>query len=215
MLALVKSNDFMMKLFGIGFLLLSSLGALGQGAPALDIFTSPDGTFQFAYPENYERLVGERILKATQGKHLGIPVCDFSTALVCVIYPIERLDTPGLEGGGFSVGIVPGVTNESDCLAYADRRAQAHGQGFQPSSFGINGRVFRYVFAKRTTAGHSQSADLYRTFQKERCYELRIAVSFSGESTAQQPSSSKSLEDAKTDSVRESLKLILSSLVFR
>ena len=48
---------------------LSCLSTLAQGPPALDTFNSPDGTFQFVYPETYELLVGERILKATQGRH--------------------------------------------------------------------------------------------------------------------------------------------------
>lgn len=205
----------MLKLLSIGFLLVSSVGALAQGPPVLDVFTNPDGAFRFSYPDNYELLFGERILKATQGRHLGFPVCDFSQALVCVIYPIEKLDNDKLEAAGFSVDVVPVVTAESDCLGYHDRSARPDDEHSQPSSFSINGRVFRHASAKRRMAGHSQSSDLYRTFQKDRCYELRIEVSLSDESTAQQQASSKSLEQIVADSARESLKLILSSVVFR
>jgi hypothetical protein len=214
-LAARSQNDFMLKLLNLGLLLLGSVGALAQRPPALDVFTNPDGAFQFSYPDNYELLVGERILKATQGRHLGYPVCDFSTALVCVIYPIERLDSTKFEAAGFSVNAVPGVTAESDCLGYTDRFARPNDEHSQPSSFSISGRVFRHVSTKRTTAGHAQSSDLYRTFQKDRCYELRIAVSLSCESTAQPPSSCKFPEDAIADSTRQPLILILSSVIFR
>jgi hypothetical protein len=205
----------MLKLLSLGLLLLSSVGALAQRPPALDVFTSPDGAFQFLYPDNYELLFGERILKATQGRHLGFPVCDFSKALVCVIYPIERLDDDKFEAAGFSVDAVPVVTAESDCLGYTDRFVRPDDEHPQPSSFSINGRVFHRVSAKRRMGGHAQSSDLYRTFQKDRCYELRIEVSLSDESTAQPRASSKLLEGAVADSARESLKLILSSVVFR
>jgi hypothetical protein len=215
----------MLKLSVICLLLLSSLDALGQQTPSLETFASPDGAFQFLYPESYQLLVGERILKATQGRHAGIPVCDFSTALVCVIYPVERLESPRFEAAGFSVDAVPAVTAEQACLAYTGRVQPARGEQTQPSSFRINGRVFRYVSTRRAAPGHLQSAHLYRTFQKERCYEMRIAVSLSdgsiseesvsGESAAPPSSSSKSPEDPAADNARESLKLILSSVVFK
>ena len=205
----------MLKLRSLGLLLLISVGTLAQRPPALDVFTNPEGAFQFSYPDNYELLVGERILKATQGRHLGYPVCDFSTALVCVIYPIERLDSTRVEAVGFSVNAVLGVTAESDCLEYADRFARPGAGQPQLSSFSINGRVFRHASTKKTTAGHAQSSDLYRTFQKDRCFELRIEVSLSDDGIAQQRALPKLPDEAVADSARESFKLILSSVVFR
>jgi hypothetical protein len=206
----------MVKLFSlVVVVLLSSLGALGQRPAALETFASPDGAFQFVYPENYELLAGERILKATQGRHAGIPVCDFSTALVCVIYPIEGQENSRLEAAGFSIDAVQSVTAEPDCLAYADRFERPHGEESQPSPFRMNGVLFRYASARRMTTDHAQYSDLYLTFQKERCYELRIAISLAGDLNAQQPSSSRSLEAAQVDRARESLKLIFSSVIFR
>jgi hypothetical protein len=203
-----------MKLVGIFLLLFGSLSAMGQAAPSLEIFTSADGVFQFIYPESYELLVGERMLKATQGRHLDIPVCDFSTALVCVLHPIERLDDSKVGAAGFSVDVVRGVTTEADCLSYADRLAQPNSEQFQPAAAGVNGRVFRHASTKKTVAGRSQSADLYRTFQKDRCYELRISVSFSDELNVRQASAA-SPDDARADNTRESLKLILASFAFK
>lgn len=214
-LAVRRESDFMFKLLSLGLLLVSSVGALAPRPPALDVFTNPDGAFQFSYPDNYELLFGERILKATQGKHLGFPVCDFSKALVCVIYPIERLNNDKFEAAGFSVSVVPVVIAESDCLGYTDQFARPNDEHSQRTSLSINHRVFDHVSARRRMDGHAQSSDLYRTFQKDRCYELRIDVSLSDEATAQQRASSKSLEEAMADSARESFKLILSSVVFR
>jgi len=210
----------MLKLSGIGFLLLSlgSLAALGQEPPALEIFTSPDGNFQFIYPETYQLLVGERILKATQGRRAGIPVCDFSTAEACVIYPVEvrGVEAPNtrFEGAGFSVHAVAGVAEELGCLTYADQIAQSPGDRLPVTSIAINDRVFRHATIRKTIAGHSQAADFYRTFLQQKCYELQIEVSLTDEPGVRKAVQSTSLGDPVADSARESLRLILSSVVF-
>ncbi len=202
----------MKNLLPLAVFLLGSLGALGQKPPDLETFTNPDGAFHFLYPANYELLVGDRMLKATQGRHVGIPVCDFSTAFVCVIYPLEELDDSRFEAAGFSVDGVPGVTSESDCLSYADPSVRTKRDQPRPSALNINGRVFRYVSSKRTIPGHTQFAHLYRTFRSGRCYQLRIAASLSDEQGVQPPS--KSAGNAEAESARESLKLILSTFAF-
>jgi hypothetical protein len=204
----------MIKQLAIGLMLLSPLGALGQRPPALIVFTDPGGAFQFVYSENYELLVGERILRATQGRHAGIPVCEFSTALVCVIYPVERLEDTKFEAAGFSVHTLPSFTMEADCQSFKDRVAKLPGEELQPISLTINDRSYRHVIARKTVAGHSQSEHLYRTFHKDRCYELRIAVTVP-EDGAGSPSSSRSAAESEANSARESLKLILASVVFR
>jgi hypothetical protein len=204
----------MLKLLSFGLCLLISLDVLAQRPTTLDAFTSPDSAFQFLYPDNYELLVGENILKATQGRHLGFVVCDFSRALVCVVYPIERLEDDKFEGAGFSAEVLPAATIESDCLAYANRFSRPEDEHSQPAQVRINGRMFHHVSVSRRMTGHAQSSDLYRTFHKDRCYELRIDVSFSEQSTTPPRVPSKLPEAAAADSARESLKLILSSVVF-
>ena len=87
------------------------LATLAQSPPSLETFRSPDGVFQFVYPETYELLVGDRILKATQGRQAALPVCDFSTAVACVICPIESERETRLEAAGFSVDTVAGAAN--------------------------------------------------------------------------------------------------------
>ena len=206
----------MMKLWFIGVLWLSwaSITAMAQGAVPLDTYSSPDGAFQFFNPQNYDLLVGERILTGTQGRHSGIPVCDFATATVCVIYPIANDENTRFEAAGFSVHAIPGIATESECLNYSDQSAKPQLQLAQLTSISINDRTFRRFFTKKKVSGHWQAADLYRTFQQQRCYEFHIEVSLAEESSGQRPVSSNSLGDAKADSVRESLRLIMSTVVF-
>ncbi len=205
-----------MKLLNIAFIgfvlcFVSSM-AVAQEPPSLETFNSPDDAFQFIYPENYQLLVGDRILKATQGRHLAIPVCDFATALVCVIYPFDDVENTRFEAAGFSVDAGRGSNAEAECLAYSDRFSREHGDQVQPSSITINGLIFRYAAVKKTVAGHLQSLYLYRSFQKEHCYELRIAVSLSDESGT--PMSSLP-PDSEAENARQSLRLILSSFAFK
>ena len=202
-------------LVAIGLLWLSfGLSAIGQGAPTLDTFTSPDGIVRFVYPQTYQLLVGERILKATQGRRSGIPVCDFLTALACVIYPIEAEEQTRFEAAAFSVDTIPETTNESDCLTYADQLRRADGDVTQPTSITIGNRTFRHAVARKKTPGHEQAADFYRTFKNGKCYELRIRVSLTEDSSTPRPSRPGSLGDPTADNARDSLRLILSSVAF-
>ena len=190
------------------------LSALAQGPPSLETFTSPDGDFQFVYPESYELLVGERLLKATQGRQSALPVCDFSTAVACVIYPIESARESKLEAAGFSVDTVASATNEPDCLAYKDEGARARTLDLSQTSISIRSRRFRHASTTKKVPGHFQSADFYRTFAKQKCYELQIEVSVSDDPTRTKRSAPNSVGDARANTARESLKLILSSVVF-
>ena len=207
----------MMTRFCVAALLLVAgcLQALGQGAPSLDTFTSPDGVFQFVYPQNYELLVGERLLKATQGRAATLPVCDFSMALACVIYPIEINEDTRFEAAGFAVDVVPGVKDEPECLTFADQTARSHTGSPQVSSIVINDQVYRHSSAKKKMVGHAQSADLYRAYAQQKCYELQIAVSVADDSATQKAAQTNSLGDFRADRARDSLRLILSSFVFK
>jgi len=159
---------------GVLWLSFGALSAIGQGAPPLDTFISADGIFQFVYPQTYELLVGERILKATQGRRQAISVCDFLTAIACVIYPIEPEQDTRFEAAGFSVDTVLGVTNEADCLTYADQLRRAEGDVMQPTSIAINDHVFQHAVTRKKTPGHVQTTDFYRTFKSGKCYELML-----------------------------------------
>lgn len=204
-----------MKLFWIGIFLLSfgQLSTFAQ-APALEIFTSPDGRFRFVYPQNYQLVVGESILRATQGRHQSLPVCNFATALACVIYPVENTDETRFEAGGFSVDAISGVSDESECLAYSDLAKAVEGQALQLSSISIHDHIFRHASIRKKIPGHSQAAELYRTFLQQKCYELHVMVSLADGASLQRVVRTGSLGDPMADSARESLELILSSFTF-
>lgn len=203
-----------MRFFWIGVFLLGfgQLSTTAQ-APALEIFTSPDGAFRFVYPQNYQLVVGESILRATQGRRQSLPVCNFATALACVIYPIETGDETRFEAGGFSVDTIAGVSGESECLSYSDQ-ATPKGEPLQLSSISIHDRVFRHAFIRKKIPGHSQAADLYRTFLQQKCYELHVMVSLADGVALHRVVRTGSLGDATADSARKSLELILSSFAF-
>ena len=195
------------------FVALACLNSMAQGPPSLDTFSSPDGSFQFVYPETYELLVGERILKATQGRQAALPVCDFSIAVACVIYPVEGERETRLEAADFSVDTMA-ATNESDCLTYKDEKARSRTLDLSVTPISIRSRTFQHASATRKIPGHIQSADFYRTFTKQKCYELQIQVSMSDGPAQQKASGPSSLGDGTANAARESLKLILSSVVF-
>jgi len=199
---------------GAVFSLILGFNAWAQGPPALETFTSPDGAFQFVYPETYDLLVGERLLRATQGRHQAIPVCEFSTALACVVYPIEIQPEARLEGAGFSVETLPGVTNETACLDYADPSASRDSQRRQLTSIAIHSRMYRHASMRKKLPGHLQAIDSYRTFNRQKCYELQIRISLSEEPKLQPASQSTPLGDVQAQTAQESLRLILSSVVF-
>jgi hypothetical protein len=70
------------------------------------------------------------------------------------------------------------------------------------SSIVINDREFRHAAVKKTLSGHSQAADSYRTYNQQKCYELRIQVSLAGEleeSTVPRRSPPGSLENVSAD----------------
>ena len=192
---------------------LGWLSSVAQGPPALDTFTSPDGSFQFAYPESYALLVGESILRASQGRHTALPVCNFSTAVACVIYPIAEQWETRLEAAGFSVDTVASAASEAECMAYADPAAQARGTGTL-TSVTLHARSFRHAIAAKRLLGHLQASEFYRTFRQKKCYELQVAVTLADERDLGKGSPAGSLGDAHADSARESLRLILSSTVF-
>lgn len=216
------------RLCGVGVFWLSlCLGARAQGALPLETFTSPDSTFQFVYPQNYQLLIGDGILKATQGRHSGVSVCDFSTALACVIYPLEPQDDTRVEAAGFSVDRVGGVSAEPECLTYADQLNGAKSELPPMIPTSINGVEYHYVSVQKKVSGSVRTNESYRIFREQKCYELRIVVSLSDDGavqrasesssvrTVQKKSATTSLGDPVADSARDSLRLILWSFTFK
>ncbi len=203
----------MAKYFAAVVVLLGCVHAIGQNPPSLDLYTSSDNSFSFAYPDTYDLMAGDSILRRTQGKHAGIPVCDSLAAVACVIYPFDNFEHSRFEAAAFSVNRVSIPPAEQQCMGFADQLPPNVGEHLSVESVRINGQPFRYAATTKAITGHSQSAQRYRSFHKGRCYELRIAISVSD--LAQGTSSQqKALDEELTDKIRRSLQLILSSFVF-
>jgi len=195
------------------FLLLGALHAVGQNPPSLDLYTSATNHFSFAYPDTYDLLQGEGILKRTQGKHVGIPVCDLLAAIACVIYPGDNLQDSNFEAAAFSVNDITKAATEQDCLGFADQLPSPGSEHLATEAVRLNGQLFRYASTTTTLTGHSQFAQRYRSFHKDRCYELRIAISLSDVAPALSPPE-KALEIGDARKAHRSLELVLSSFVF-
>jgi hypothetical protein len=199
-----------MRLLAIILLLLGSCYAQGQGAPVLDFYASTDGNFRFVYPDNFDLLVGDGILKRTQGRHVGVPVCDTRTALACVIYPAERFQGTNFEAAAFSVNRLASISTAGDCMEYSDRTTTPNAERISVTSVSIGGYPYRYASTATTVTGHSQSVQRFRVFQNESCYELRVAVSLSDTP----PNSENKFKSTDADAVNNSLKRILSTFAF-
>ena len=194
------------------FMLLGPLYAAGQNPPSLNLYTSATYHFSFVYPDTYDLLEGEGILKRTQGKHVGIPVCDLLTAVACIIYPADNLQDLSFEAAAFSVNDISKGTTEQDCLGFADQSPRPGSEQLATEPVRLNGQPFRYASTTTTLAGHAQFAQRYRSFHNGLCYELRIAISFSGAALALSPSE-KVLDHEDARKARRLLELILSSVV--
>lgn len=204
----------MQRVVAIGLLLLTPFVGVGQSPSSLETYASPDRSFQFLYPDTYELLDGDRIAKATQGRNVTFPVCSSLTALACVIYPFERLGNSNFEAAAFSVNRIRTVTTASDCEGYADLAAPPRNARLRATPSVIHGHLFLAASDKASVVGHSQSAYLYRSFQKEGCYELRIAISVSDIPLVPPSPDWKAFTGVDADRVRDKLKLILSSFDF-
>lgn len=201
----------MAKFCALLFLLLGPLYSVGQNPPSLDLY-SENSSFSFAYPDAYDLLDGKSILRRTQGKHAGIPVCDVLTAFACIVYPGDDLDHSKFEAAAFSVNGILGTT-EQYCLRFADQ-LPAHGAHLAIEAVRVNGQLFRYASTTSAIPGHFQSAQRYRSFHKGQCYELRIAISLSAPPASLADGKSVSPNNKDAEKALHSLERVLSSFVF-
>jgi len=175
-----------MKTFFAAWLILLAAPAWTQDtgkkqAPKdLQTFTSPDGTFQFAYAALLIRCelqknaagfswIPERNCSAYH------PVCDAETGpditpIACIAYPKNNFtDTEAFQAATFSVETVNGVTSAEKCLAGPESGlfesrdpVQIHGVSFAVFEFSEGGM-------NKAVAGH-----IYRAFHRGNCYQLGI-----------------------------------------
>lgn len=138
-------------------------------------FTSPDGTFQFTYPDI---LIRCELRSQGNDSYAWIqpecaayhPVCGEypkpNEPVACVAYPRNRYtDTEAFEAAAFSVS--EAKVSEKECLSDEIR------QGKIVEMQGVKYYVFEESDAGMNQAGHSKS---YVTFRNGNCYTITTAV---------------------------------------
>ncbi len=198
-------------LFAI-FCVLCLTFVAGQTVPALRIYSSDEGYFQFAYPDSFQLWAGARIPRTKGSREAGfIPVCDPNTAFVCAVYPAERFSGTTFEAAGFSVNNIQSAKTEEDCDNYQDRLSEPRSAELKTSKISINGTAFSHTATGGAATGHSQSLLLYRNFHHGYCYELRIAISVTDAPSDPQL---ERFSEASAENVREALQRILGTFSF-
>ncbi len=171
---------------------------------ALRTFTSPDGAFQFQYPElltpceqrKQQSGDGYYWVQDSCGGYGG--VCDDGAdsnhdTLVCFAYPRNRYtNTPAFQAAASAVGVI-GVHEEKKCLAVSpnwnvDRIAKP----------AMIGSVLFNVYST-SSAGMSQGIDatIYRAFHAGKCYQLSIAMAQANAKAFDPPVRELSKQDTK------------------
>ena len=146
-------------------------------------FMSPDGTFAFKYASSL--LMCKRDPNQpdwwTPGRSCEAytPVCSDSSGIkdatvVCVAYPADSLKGTNFQAAAFSVN-QRDAANTEECLKVTE----------PPPLVGpirsetINGVKFNVIETDGVAAGNLIDGVAYRSFHRNRCYELDIRVAFS------------------------------------
>ena len=153
---------------------------------AFEIFTSPDGVFQFKY--------SSLLLRCTEQRHEAnypglwvpdscqayTPVCDEpgiqdGATLVCVAYSKAKFkDYPTFNAATFSVAEVKRAVTEKECLSGSSDWGL--GPGVRGKPVNINHVKFKLFEINDAGIGHSLNGHIYRTFHGNQCYQLSIRI---------------------------------------
>ena len=142
-------------------------------ASAKKTYTSPDGDFQFQYPDwlvDCAQHSGEESWSCVS----SMPICSgMRTATgatpVCFAYPSKRLGKgTNFEGAAFVVDKFRDAHDESTCITITEA------EGTKTHTERINGVNFTVAEADGVAGGHAAESKVYRTFRNKTCYELDI-----------------------------------------
>jgi hypothetical protein len=203
-----------MRLLLIIFLI--ALPALAQDATStasqLKTFTSPDGTFQFTYPDI---LIRCELRPEAGGAHAWVqqecvsyhPVCgngvDPDDPIVCLAYPRDRYtNTEAFEAAAFSVSET--TISEKECLSDEVRKGKI---------VVVNGAKFYFnedSDAGMNQAGHSKD---YVTFHNGRCVVIATAVATANPGVFDPPAKAMTEQDwaevyGKLNQARDSFRFL-------
>jgi hypothetical protein len=183
---------------GILFLFAVSVLAWPQSAPtakanpsqAFKTFTSPDGSFQFSYPDTLIRCelhpqpqgTGYEWMQPECMAYLSVCGDDNPTSddpLVCIAYPSKESNLSSrLEAAAISFSLY--AESEKDCFQGTKKIVEIHGVKFHAGEEGDGGM------------GHARDSRSYMTFHNGKCYAIAITdVTFTGEIDPPQPQLTK------------------------
>jgi hypothetical protein len=157
------------------------LAAFGQAVRKTNTFTNSDGAFRFVYPTDFEVCTGGKIHLCN---HSFMPVCA-PDALVCVVYPAEEFKDTSFEAASFQAREI--VTKQEMMTADVCVTPYPRKDGDRVSRWPeflisaerpdemIGGVKFVHGENGGAATGHSIGIELYRTFHKERCFELSVS----------------------------------------
>jgi hypothetical protein len=143
------------------------------------IFTSPDGDFQFKYSSALIHCTqkptkpGENVSWVEESCTSQGDLCDDATSgttIACLAYPKDKFkDKPAFSAAVFFVGPVLTATTEKSRLETSQDWLVHNPQATKIN--GINARLFHTSDAWLSGA---DSGEIYRVFQNNKCYELGI-----------------------------------------
>jgi hypothetical protein len=179
-------------------LVLMLASALAQDT--YSTFRDPAANFQFHYPAWWQLFTGKRIAEAASLSY--IPLCS-QASIACVVEPSGEFKNTNFEGASFQVAAIAGQ-NEAACL-------KVENSGLPPVR-AVNGIQFVHGSASAVAAGHSLTAEIYRTFHGDACYEVRVSTAQA--SIAIAPGGTRKLSPLDADRLQKRLDDMLDSLRF-
>lgn len=147
-------------------------------------FTSPDGAFHFEYsdslvscrrdPNQSHRWAPDESCEAYT------PVCsDFSSdsagTVACIAYHASTTKGSNFQAAAFSVNELKEVKSESECESLKEPPRQVG----KPHSEILKGVKFVLTETDGVAGGNLIHGSAYRSFHRNKCYELDIRIAFS------------------------------------
>jgi hypothetical protein len=163
-----------------------------------------DGT-QFTYPGSYTLYTG------TAQVPVPSPTCQ--SAVAYVVYPRDRYSGTNFSGAWFEERVIDDATTRGVCLTSPMRAPNYPEFRVAKDPGTING--VRFLHGISTDVGLSQytNTDLYRAFQRGKCYELSITIASSSFGSFD-PGTVREFTSKDDQRVRSELTTILNSFRF-
>lgn len=175
----------MWRLLVVGLLAISGIVfAQKKTSTSLKVYTSPDAAFRFTYPSlliNCEkRQQGDGYIWVQSECSAYFPACDETLsleqsnkkAIVCLAYPRNKhTDSPTFEAATFAVAQIDGARDSKSCISPKLDQIDRKKPGTK-----IGGVEFTAFETGEGGMNQGVTAEIYRAFHANKCYELAIAI---------------------------------------